>query len=567
VTQNARRKFLARIGKLGIGLGAGPRLARLLTGQGDAAEASQARAVRTGRAQHLTILHTADIHAQLDIHDEFFWEDGRPVFKRRGGLATLRTMIDTLRRQNPDNTLVVDGGDCFQGGAVASFSKGRAIVPLVNAIAYDLVLPGNWEVVYGKAVMIENLNGYSAAKVCANMFHAGATGGGAAAASIFPPYRTFTLGGVKVGFVGYNDPLTPTRQSPAYSEGIRFTHPREDLAQHVRTLRERDGCALVFVLSHMGLAQQLDLANQPYARGVDYVLGADTHERIREPLRGRYAKVTEPGAFASFVGKLDLVVEDGQIKDESYALLDVDPERYSQDAQVRTMVAAAKAPYREALERVVGATKTPLMRYYVIETPMDNLITDALLWKFQPDFAVSNGFRFCPPLVPTAGGEAIITNEFLWSMLPVDSVLKSGVVTGQHIRDWLEKELENTFAKDATKRFGGWLVRFKGLEVTFTIGRPAGERVREVKIQGRLLDLRKDYRLLGCEREGDPDNVVCRFQNVTNARALDVTVHDVLAEYLSSHSPVAPVIEGRARATDAPSTLLSQVEGTPYRFR
>ena len=567
MTQNARRTFLARIGKLGIGLGAGPRLARLLTGTGDAAEAAQARAVRTGRAQHLTILHTADIHAQLDIHDEFFWEDGRPVFKRRGGLATLRTMIDALRRQNPGNTLVVDGGDCFQGGAVASFSKGRAIVPLVNAIAYDLVLPGNWEVVYGKAVMIENLNGYSAAKVCANMFHAGPAGSGAAAAPIFPPYRTFTPGGVKVGFVGYNDPLTPTRQSPAYSEGIRFTHPREDLAQHVRTLRERDGCALVFVLSHMGLAQQLDLANQPYARGVDYVLGADTHERIREPLRGRYAKVTEPGAFASFVGKLDLVVEDGQIKDESYALLDVDPERYAEDAQLRTMVAAAKAPYRDELERVVGRTRTPLMRYYVIETPMDNLITDALLWKFQPDFAVSNGFRFCPPLVPTAGGEAIITNEYLWSMLPVDSVLKSGVVTGQHIRDWLERELENTFAKDATKRFGGWLVRFKGLEVTFTIGRPAGERVREVKIQGRPLDLRKEYRLLGCEREGDPDNVVCRFQNVANARALDVTVHDVLAEYLSSHSPVAPIIEGRARATDAPSTLLSQVEGTPYRFR
>ena len=122
MTQNARRTFLARIGKLGIGLGAGPRLARLLTGTGDAAEAAQARAVRTGRAQHLTILHTADIHAQLDIHDEFFWEDGRPVFKRRGGLATLRTMIDALRRQNPGNTLVVDGGDCFQGGAVASFS-------------------------------------------------------------------------------------------------------------------------------------------------------------------------------------------------------------------------------------------------------------------------------------------------------------------------------------------------------------------------------------------------------------------------------------------------------------
>ncbi|HXD16342.1 MAG TPA: bifunctional metallophosphatase/5'-nucleotidase [Vicinamibacterales bacterium] len=562
-----RRGFLGRLARIGAGLGAGPTLARWLQGNGDAAQAAQARAVRAGRAQHLTILHTADIHAQLDIHDEFFWEDGRPVFRRRGGVATLRSMIDALRRQNPGNTLVVDGGDCFQGSAVASFSQGRAMVPLVNAIAYDLVLPGNWEVVYGKAAMIENLNAYSAAKVCANMFHDGEARNGAAAAPIFPPFHTFTLGGVKVGFVGYNDPLTPTRQSPAYSRGIRFTHPREDLARHVRTLRDREACAFVFVLSHMGLAQQLDLANQPYARGVDYILGADTHERIREPLQGRYAKVTEPGAFASFVGKLDLVVEDGRIKEQTYALLDVDPDRYPEDAGVRTMVAAAKAPYRNELERVVGSTTTPLLRYYVIETPMDNLITDALLWKFQTDFAVSNGFRFCPPLVPPAGGAAAITNDYLWSMLPVDAVLKSGVVTGQQIEEWLERELENAFAKDATKRFGGWLVRFKGLEMTFTVSRPAGDRLRQVKIRGALLDRRRTYTMLGCEREGDPDNVVCRLQNVASPRRLDVTVHDVLADYLATHSPVAPAIEGRARATDAPSTLLSQVEGTSYRFR
>jgi 2',3'-cyclic-nucleotide 2'-phosphodiesterase (5'-nucleotidase family) len=561
-SQPPRRDFLKRIGRAGAFLSLVPVGPRLLEGDEDPIAIAQSRAVRTGSARHITILHTADIHAQLDIHDEFFWENGAPVFRRRGGFATLRTLIDTLRRQNPGNTLLVDGGDCFHGSAVASLSKGKAIVPLVNALGYDLVLPGNWEVVYGKEMMIADLNAYSAAKVCANMFH-----DGTANARIFPPHQTFDVGGVKLGFVGYNDPLTPTRQSPAYSEGIRFTHPREDLADHVRTLREREGCALVFVLAHMGLTQQLDLANQPYARGVDYVLGADTHERIREPLAGRYAKVTEPGAFASFVGQLDLIVEDGRVKEESYRLIDVDPERYPEHPEVKSMVAAAKAPYQKELDRVVGTTATPLMRYYVIETPMDNLITDALHWKFQRDFAVSNGFRFCPPLVPPPGGDAPVTNEYLWSMLPVDSVLKTGVVTGRQIRDWLESELENAFAKDPAKRFGGWLVRFKALSLVFTIGNRIGSRVREVKINGVPLDADKQYTLLGCEREGDPDTVVCRLQNVAEARRLDVSVHDVLREYLVTHSPVAPRIEGRAAATDAPANVLSQLEGTNYRFR
>jgi 2',3'-cyclic-nucleotide 2'-phosphodiesterase (5'-nucleotidase family) len=539
----ARREFIKHIGRIAVG-GAAPVLIHSLPRTAGAAAIAQSRAVRAGRARHITILHTADIHAQLDAHDEFFWEQGKPVFKRRGGFATLRTMIDTLRRENPGNTLLVDGGDCFQGGAVASLSKGQAIVPLVNAIAYDLVLPGNWEVVYGKDMMIADLNGYSAAKVCANMFHADGAG-----APIFPPYQTFTIGDVKVGFTGYNDPFTPTRQSPAYSRGIRFGHPRDNLAEHVKALREREGCALVFVLAHMGLTQQLDLANQPYARGVDYILGADTHERIRDPLRGRYARVTEPGSFGSFVGKLDLVVEGGRIADHAYALLDVDPARYAEDAEMKTLVTAARAPYRQDLDRVVGRTTTPLVRYYVIETPMDNLITDALHWKFQTDFAVSNGFRFCPPLVPPEGGEATITNEYVWSMLPVDSVLKSGVVTGQQIRDWLENELENAFAKDPAKRFGGWLVRFKGMTVTFTAGNRQGDRVRAVKMNGAPLVLDRRYTMLGCDREGDPENVLCRLPNVANARVLDVSVHDVLTR-ISLHAFAGGAGHRRPRRRD-----------------
>jgi S-sulfosulfanyl-L-cysteine sulfohydrolase len=544
LSQRTRRDFLKYASA--IGLAAGPALA----------------SCRRGRAQHVTILHTTDIHAQLDPHDEFFYEGGRPVFKRRGGFATLRRMIDALRQQNPHGTLLVDGGDCFQGSAVAALSQGQAIVPLINEIGYDLVLPGNWEVVYGKDMLIKNMSRYTAKKICANMFHAAPDG-----ALLFPPLQVFTLGNARIGFIGYNDPLTPTRQSPAYSRGIRFTHPEDNLARYVQILRSEKGCHVVFVLSHMGLAQQLNLANQPYAKGVDYVLGGDTHERIREPIAGAFCKVTEPGAFASFVGKLDLVVEAGAIKEQTYELLDVDPDRYGEDARMKTLVAVAREPYREEISQGIGTTRTPLLRYYVIETPMDNLITDALMWKFKKDFVVSNGFRFCPPLVPPPDGEATITQEFLWSMLPVESAIKDGVVSGQQILDWLENELENAFAKDATKRFGGWFVRYNGLVVKFTIANAAGSRVQEVKVQGEPLVPTRRYTVVGCEREGDPDNTVCRIVNVADPHRYDVTVHQVLTEYLAAHSPVSPTIEGRAVATDAPADLLSQVDGTSYRFR
>ncbi len=73
--------------------------------------------------------------------------------------------------------------------------------------------------------------------------------------------------------------------------------------------------------------------------------------------------------------------------------------------------------------------------------------------------------------------------------------------------------------------------------------------------------------MLGCEREGDPDDTICRIAGVADPSRHDITMHQVVTEYLAEHSPVAPTIEGRALATDAPANLLSQVEGTTYRFR
>ncbi len=558
-----RRDFLAAGGAAGIGLGLDPTMAWLFDGEPRVPEIVRDGGIVPGRTQRLTILHTADIHGQLDVHDEFFWEDGRAVFKKRGGFATLRTMVSQIRKETEGTVLLVDGGDLFHGSAVAAFSEGMAIVSLVNQLGYDLILPGNWEVVYGKTAMIRDFRAYTAAKVCANMFHDGSAG----QRLLFPPYQIFNLGGLRIGFIGYNDPFTGTRQSPAYSRGIGFTQPEASLARYVRILKEQRGCALVFVLAHLGLSQQFHLANQPSARGVDYVLGGDTHERTHEPLQGRYARVAEPGAFGSFLGRLDLVLENGRVQEERYQLLEVDPVRYPEDGEMRAMVTAAKAPYQPELSRVLGRTTTPLLRYYILETPLDNLITDALQWRFGTDLVVSNGFRFCPPLVPGPDGSAAVTREYLWSALPVDSVVKTGQVTGTQIRDWLERELENVFAEEAAHRFGGWFVRFKGMTVRFRIQASMGSRLEAVSIGGRALEADRVYTMLACEREGDPDDVLCRLRRVADPRRLDSKLHDVLIEYLAHASPVSPDIEGRAVAVDAPGRLLSQVQGTSYRFR
>jgi len=559
----SRKDFLKKVGAATIGLGMAPLVSFALTEEdGKVQEIIKSKAVKEGKAQRITLLHTSDIHGQINVHDEFFWENNKAVFKKRGGFAHLKTMLSELRKENP-NTLLLDGGDCFQGSGIASLTEGQALVPLMNHLNYDLVLPGNWEVVYGKKMLIKDLGGYNARKVCANMFDDDETG-----ELMFPPYQVFFLGGIKMAFIGYNDPLTPIRQAPDYSRGIKFCEPEKNIAKYIRILRDQEKCKMVFVLSHMGLTQQLNLASQSYCEGVDYILGADTHERIREPLKAKYSKVTEPGAFASFVGKLDIVVENGIIKDEAYTLLEVDPEKYKADEEMSELIQEVCKPHKQELNRVVGKTKVPLVRYFVLETTMDNMITDALMWKFKPDVCISNGFRFCPPLVPGTGGIADITSDYLYCMIPGDNNTRMADVTGKQLWDWLEKEIENVFAKDPAKRLGGWLVRFQGMKINFTIDKDPGKRLNSVMIKGKPLIPEKIYKVVSCEREGDPDSLLCRIKDVKNNHKTGVLIHAVLEEYLAKHSPVSPKIEGRAVATDASATLLTQaIKGVDYQFR
>ena len=120
-----RRQALRSLGALGAGLTLGPTLAMGALGDEQARKAMVAsRTVQSGKAGKFTILFTSDIHAQLHTHDEFFLENGKPVYKKRGGYGVLKTMVDTLRNEDPENTIVIDGGDCFQGGGVAAIGAG-----------------------------------------------------------------------------------------------------------------------------------------------------------------------------------------------------------------------------------------------------------------------------------------------------------------------------------------------------------------------------------------------------------------------------------------------------------
>jgi len=86
-------------------------------------------------------------------------------------------------------------------------------------------------------------------------------------------------------------------------------------------------------------------------------------------------------------------------------------------------------------------------------------------------------------------------------------------------------------------------------------------------VKGKKLDMQKRYLIAACEREGDPIDTLCRVENGQNPHKVNLTLHQIMKEYLKLHSPVSPKLEGRITCTDKPLTLLSQLEGYDYDFR
>ena len=564
---NKRRDFLKSIGLAGLGATVAPALSAYTHIEKEATNIFSATgntAKKTGK-QVVSILQTTDVHCQVHPHDELFWENGRIVFRKTGGYANVSAMLKSLKLQNP-NTYTIDTGDMFQGSELSVETTGKAFVPVLNAMDYDLYLPGNWEVVYGKKSMQDLMGSLTAPKICTNMYHD--LGNGKKGELIFQPYQVWNVAGIKVGFLGYTDPLVPKRQSPIYSKGILYTAPEENLQHYVDVLKNQEKCGFIIIIAHLGLSQQIALANRAECEGVNYILGGDTHERVRKPIECKYAKVVEPGAFGSFIGKLDLTIEDGKVTGDSYELLEVKADKIKPDPIVAGIVAENERPYQDEINKVIGYSTIPLYRYFVVENPIDTLVLEGLKWKFKDvDVVLSNGFRFCPPnATPDHTGHIPITEGYLYDMLPVDSTVRTGKVTGAQLQKWLEKELNNVFAERAEDRFGGWVVKFKGMEVTFDAFGPEGKRVKSLKIGGEPLDMGKTYSVLACEREGDPEDMLCRMKNVKEAHNTASTLHSALTEYLKANSPVTPTPKGAAVALDAPATLLSQVTGVDYQF-
>lgn len=522
-------------------------LALLATlGSAAASRGTAASPARKSEERTVTVLHMSDTHAALDVHPEVFFDAAdQPTFRPAGGYALLASAIQAERRTRPGRTMLVNVGDTIHGSAVAEWTQGRAIVPIVNRLGIDVFVPGNWEYAYGPETFRKRMAELNHPVAAINL-HDAKTG-----QRLFAPSVVKEIDGVRVGVVGITSVIVNQSMAPDYAKGLKFTF-KEGVQAEVDRLR-RDGVEIVLLATELGLAQETRLARE--IRNVDFILGGHTHERTERPITDAGVPVVQSGSEGSFLTRLTFRVRDGKVAGYEHQLLEVTPERYRPDPQVQRLVEAARAPFKGRLERVVGHTETDLFRKGVLESSMDNLIADAVREATGADIGMTNGFRFSYP-VPAGP----VTEEDLLNIFPMHAPVKIGTMTGKQLREFWEESLEQVFASDAYGQRGGWGPRPSGMEVRVRIGAPKGERVVWMKVAGKPVRDEDRFTVATCDRPGDPQEMLCRYPGAAETRVLPMGIHDAMRQYLRRHGKIAPRVEGRISAEDASGTVFSQYE-------
>jgi sulfur-oxidizing protein SoxB len=418
------------------------------------------------------------------------FEKAARTYGKVGGFAHLSSLVKKIRASRP-GSLLLDGGDTWQGSATALWTKGQDMIDACKLLGVD-VMTGHWEFTLGaervKQIVENDFKGkvdFIAQNIKTNDF----------GDQVFEPYVIKHINNIPVAIIGQAFPYTPIANPrymvPDWSFGIQ-----DDNMQLVVNQARAKGAQVVVLLSHNGMDVDLKMASR--VTGIDAIMGGHTHDGIPVPITvknaGGQTLVTNAGSNGKFLGVMDFDVKNGKVAGIKYKLLPVFANLIEPDAEMAGLIKKIRAPYEAKLAEKLAVTEGMLYRRGNFNGTFDQLILDAMMEVKGADAAFSPGFRWGTSLLP---GEAI-TLEHVMDQTAItypQSTLTE--MTGETIKDIMEDVCDNLFNPDPYKQQGGDMVRVGGISYTCDLQKGMGKRINNMMLKGKAIDPNKKYKVAG----------------------------------------------------------------------
>src|SRR6266404_5939877 len=431
------------------------------------------------------------------------FEKAASRFGKLGGFAHLKTLIDRLRSDvGPGRSLLLDGGDLWQGTGLSNTMQGADMVEAANLLGVE-AMTGHWEFTYGEKALRDNLARFKGEFLAQNVFLTeeaafnDAKAFDPASGRVFKPSVIKEIGGHRVAVIGQAFPYVPIAHPKRFTPDWKFGIRDEELQKLVDAHRNSDKVDAVVLLSHNGMDVDLKLASR--VTGIDVILGGHTHDAVPQPIpvsnAGGITLVTNAGSSGKFLGVLDLEIARGRVADVRYRLLPVFSELLKPDAAMQALIDKVRGPHAAAYAEKIATTDRLLYRRGNFGGTVDQMICDALRSELDAEIALSPGFRWGTSVLP---GQPVTMEDVLSETAVTYPETYVQRMTGSQIRDVLEDVCDNLFNTDPYYQQGGDMVRVGGFVYTCTPGESVGRRISGLKLDnGRALDAGKSYKVAG----------------------------------------------------------------------
>ncbi|PWT72040.1 MAG: thiosulfohydrolase SoxB [Proteobacteria bacterium] len=427
--------------------------------------------------------------AQAHAFTALDFEQAARVYGKLGGFAHLATLVKRLRAQRP-GSLLLDGGDTWQGSATALWTRGQDMISVARELGVD-AMTGHWEFTYGAqrvhdAIAHELGNiAFVAQNVRTVDFDE----------EVFAAFVVRQVNGVPVAIIGQAFPYTPIANPRHFVVDWSFGIREENL-QKVINAAKRQGARVIVLLSHNGMDVDLKLASR--VSGLTAILGGHTHDAIPGAMvvgnPGGRTLVTNAGSHGKFLGVLDLEVKRETVSDYRYRLLPVFANLLPADAAMQALIETVRAPHTAILAEPLAMTQGLLYRRGNFNGTFDDVILDALMETTGAEVAFSPGFRWGTSLLP---GDTITREDVMAQTAITYPYVTVRELAGHEIKSTLEDICDNVFNPDPYYQQGGDMVRVGGLTYACEPGATMGNRISDLRLRGTPLDADKRYKVAG----------------------------------------------------------------------
>ena len=532
------------------------------------------------RAIPVQLLSFNDYHGHLEATDRPLASD--PAATPAGGVEYLSAKLTQLRAKVGDaNSLTVAAGDTIGGSTFLSgMFHDEPSVESLNTLGLDVTSVGNHEFDEGTAELLRMQRGgchpvdgcyfpdqpYAGANypyLAANVFKKSDN------KLLLPGTTVRKVGGVPIGFIGLTLKGTPSLVDPAGVASVRFADEVQTVNQQAGALNRR-GVKAIVVLIHQGGEQSPTTSNYDGCQGfngpiadmaprfsalVDVVVSGHTHQPYvctQTDPQGRPRLLTSAASYGQMVTEtyfnINSVTKD--INRNSFVSHNVVVDRTSTPDPAETAVIskwqALAGPIAGAVVGTVAQDVTgDAGGNRGIETPMSDLIADAILWGTQSGntqlaFMNIGGVRNSFLVNGIANGEnpGEITYTEAYNVAPFGNLLVSLDMTGQQIKDTLEQQF---IAGRPGGRDALGLGVSAGFSYTWDATQPQGSKVvpGTMSLHGVPMDMAATYRVGTINFLANGGDSFSGFMAGTNLLGGKEDLAN-LVDYLGAHPGITP---------------------------